>query len=820
MKGLFSYLFYPLILAIAGLAYSIAFQLSHYHLLGVYAAVSVAASVIFIAEKTKPLHQEWVPTKSDLVPDVFFYALIVQVLFPFTLYFSGIYFLKMAGYQNGMIADLWPHQLPVLVQFLILTVAGEFFQYWWHRLCHTSPFLWPIHSVHHFPQKLYSWNTSKFHFLDKFVEFFFTVFIFMAFGLTLEVFSYYYVFYAITGYVQHSNLDIKMGLLDYVVASAETHRFHHDSNLNMSKCNYANNLVLFDLLFGTFKRSNEKIVRVGVRSKNVPVGLWEEIKTPFTHFHKRYFQFIVKISMNYVAAKKVERLRTSAKDPQATQSELLFKMLEKNKNTVFGREHDFFGIKTIQDFHARVPIRDYEEHRKYIELILNGTTNVLNTTAPHYFTKTSGTTGRPKYIPINKETQASFVNSQQILGHALFSKDPRFLEGDIFSIVGKDVEEKLNGIWPCGSMSGKLYSLAHKSVQEKHIFHHDILALNDSEKKYYYLAALAVLSPETSYYVSPNPTSLLKIFEILNSKKQELLELIESGIDPIIKKHAARFDHAKKLLNSSSYLTARDVWPNLRIASMWMQGSCSYLIPEVKKLLGNGPSLCELGFLASEFYGTLPLGPDTNQQIPTLLDHYFEFIEKNHYESGGRKTLELHELEINTEYYIIVTTQSFYRYFINDIIKVTGYIEKTPTVVFSQKGKGVTNITGEKISEKQLVSFFEKLNQQSLAIKFFICLADQSSQAYTMYVESEKSLDLAEMETMLDSHLKEVNIEYASKVSDQRIRPITILPLQKGTAEAYRADCLRRGQSESQFKFLHLQYLSETEFPFREYLKK
>ncbi len=807
-------------LAIAGLAYFIAYELTHYHLVGVYAAVSFAAVTIFAAEKISPLHKEWIPTKEDLVPDVFFYALIVQVLFPFTLYFSGIYFLKLSGYENGVIHNLWPHELPVVVQFFILTVAGEFFQYWWHRLCHTSPFLWPIHSPHHYPQKLYSWNTSKFHFLDKFVEFFFTVFIFMAFGMSLEIFSYYYVFYAITGYVQHSNLDIKMGLLDYVVASAETHRFHHDSNLNMSKCNYANNLVLFDLLFGTFKRSPEGIVKVGVRSKNVPVGVIEEIKVPFTHFNKRFFQFIVKTSMKHVAGKKVEALKEAAKNPESCQHHLLLSMIEKNQTTLFGKEHGFSTIKTIQEYRSRVPIRDYEEHRKYIDLILDDTPAVLNVTAPHYFTKTSGTTGKPKYIPINKDTQQSFINSQQTLGHALYSKDPQFLDGEIFSIVGNAVEETLRGKWPCGSMSGKLYSLAHKSVQKKHIFHHDLATLNDSEKKYFYLAALAILSPDTSYYVSPNPSSLIKIFEVINTKRQQLIELIEAGEDPVIKKHSKKFSYAKKLLNEPGLLTPVEVWPNLRIASLWMEGSCSYLIPEIKRLLGERPYLAELGFLASEFYGTLPLGPDTSKQIPTILDNYYEFIEKHAYESGSRETLELHELKLNTEYYIIVTTQCFYRYFINDIIKVTGFIEKTPTIVFSQKGKGVTNITGEKLSEKQLISFFEKMNQSSRGIKFFICLADQKSQSYTLYVESADSLNLALMEEELDRHLKEVNIEYASKVSDKRLSPIKILPLKKGSAELYRIDCLKRGQSESQFKFLYLQYSADVHFPFNEHVKK
>jgi sterol desaturase/sphingolipid hydroxylase (fatty acid hydroxylase superfamily) len=825
MKGFLAYALYPLTLLVAGLAYFIAYQLTHIHLMGAYAAISISAVIIFTAEKLAPLHQEWIPTREELMIDVFFYALVVQVVFPILLYFLGLSFLKLLGFQNGVIIDLWPHQQPILVQFLALAIMGEFFQYWWHRSCHTFRFLWPIHAIHHLPKKLYSWNTSRFHFLDKLVEFFFTIFIFMALGLSLEVFSYYYVFYAITGYIQHSNLDIRLGWFDYLIASGETHRFHHDSDLGKSKCNYANNFVLFDLIFNTFKRNTlNPIVLVGIRPKNIfstTDGLKEEILSPFEHFNKQLFKLIVKISMSSIAGRKVEQLKNATANPKKYQHELVFKILMQDKTTVFGLEHDFKNIKSIEQFKKNIPIRDYEEHRHFVELIFSGQTNSLNTMPPHYFTKTSGTTGTPKYIPINLATQNSYINSQQILSHSLYSKEPRYLDGEIFSIVGNAFEETLHGQYPCGSMSGKLYSLAHKSIRAKNIFQKDIAALNDSDRKYLYLAALALLSPNTTFYVSPNPSSLLKIFEVINTKRFELIELIETGIDPIIKMHYKKFSHALLLLRSTKDLTVVDIWPNLRILSLWMEGSCSYLVPHVKKLIGPETHLTELGFLCTEFYGTLPIDSDTNKQVPTLLDNYFEFIEKNAYESGVRETLELHELELNREYYIIVTTiGSFYRYFINDIVKVTGFYEQTPTIVFSQKGKGITNITGEKISEKQLVNFFEQKNHQNNDIKFFICLADQVNQSYNLYIESTDNLELEYLKEELHQHLKLVNIEYASKVFDNRLKPINILPLKIGTAENYRNHCLKKGQSEAQFKFLYLQYLSNVDFPFVQHLKK
>ena len=57
------------------------------------------------------------------------------------------------------------------------------------------------------------------------------------------------------------------------------------------------------------------------------------------------------------------------------------------------------------------------------------------------------------------------------------------------------------------------------------------------------------------------------------------------------------------------------------------------------------------------------------------------------------------------DYYIIVTTPSgLYRYFINDVVRVTGFLHAAPLLKFMQKGKGVTNITGEKLYEAQVLA--------------------------------------------------------------------------------------------------------------------
>ena len=72
--------------------------------------------------------------------------------------------------------------------------------------------------------------------------------------------------------------------------------------------------------------------------------------------------------------------------------------------TTFGNDHDFKNIQTYEDFKARVPIRDYEDLKPYIERVKHGDSDILWPGKPAYFAKTSGTTSGVKYIPITKDS--------------------------------------------------------------------------------------------------------------------------------------------------------------------------------------------------------------------------------------------------------------------------------------------------------------------------------------------------------------------------------------------------------------------------------
>lgn len=92
------------------------------------------------------------------------------------------------------------------------------------------------------------------------------------------------------------------------------------------------------------------------------------------------------------------------KNPIKSQEKVFNSLISQASKTAFGKEHDFKRIRSYEDFKSRVPVRDYEGLKTYIERTLEGGENILWSGRPLYFCKTSGTTSGAKYIPISKES--------------------------------------------------------------------------------------------------------------------------------------------------------------------------------------------------------------------------------------------------------------------------------------------------------------------------------------------------------------------------------------------------------------------------------
>jgi sterol desaturase/sphingolipid hydroxylase (fatty acid hydroxylase superfamily) len=60
------------------------------------------------------------------------------------------------------------------------------------------------------------------------------------------------------------------------------HRWHHSVKIKESNKNFGNNLIVWDLLFGTWHLPKAKNVeRLGLINRNYPLGLIDQLKSPF-----------------------------------------------------------------------------------------------------------------------------------------------------------------------------------------------------------------------------------------------------------------------------------------------------------------------------------------------------------------------------------------------------------------------------------------------------------------------------------------------------------------------------------------------------------
>ena len=143
--------------------------------------------------------------------------------------------------------------------------------------------LWRVHAVHHAPQRLYTLNVGRFHPIDKGLQFVFDALPFLALGVQEDVLSLYFVWYAVNGFFQHSNADVRLGWLNYVVSGPELHRWHHSMQKEESNHNYGNHLIVWDVVFGSrYLPADGSVGALGLVNRQYPRGFLDQMAAPFT----------------------------------------------------------------------------------------------------------------------------------------------------------------------------------------------------------------------------------------------------------------------------------------------------------------------------------------------------------------------------------------------------------------------------------------------------------------------------------------------------------------------------------------------------------
>ena len=843
-----SWLAYPLVMAAALLLHvDLASRLDS-TLVSANLPVVLAALVVTLLEYRFPNRHSWRPGRREVGNDIG-YMVVVQMLLPRIVIFVLIILLvEPIQARWSILPGLWPHQAPLWQQAVLMILAADFLRYWLHVAAHRNRYLWRLHAVHHSPHRLYWLNVGRFHPLEKLLQLFLDTLPFILLGVSEAVIAMYFVFYAVNGFFQHSNILLRYGLLNYVVSGAELHRWHHSRLPEESNRNYGNNLIIWDLLFGTrFLPRDREVDELGLKNRAYPLRLAEQMKTPFTPdiaeravplqgFGRVGFRLLMWLRMQVVFLLHVLPWLLRAGQPRRVQRKLLKKIISANRGTRFGREHGFDTIHSHADYMRQVPIQDYETLRPWIAEQETQGTPALTRKPPVMYALTSGTSAEPKLLPVTRPAMRQFDREQKIFSWVMHHHCPVAFHGSILGFVSPAMEGRRPSGVPYGSVSGEFYKSMPKPFQRLYVVPPRVFDIEDYNIKYKVILRLALATPDITTMAGANPSSFLRLLEILNASRLEMIHSLETGelaelqqldaglreaIAPAITPAPVQAA-ALRRLEGRQQLGFGDLWPNIRLLTVWTGGSCGLTIAALRRHLPERTSIVELGFLASEFRGTITLDTATGDGLPTLDHNVFEFVERAAWEAGERDILRLDELVEGGEYYIIVTNISgLYRYFMNDIVRVTGRYRKTPLLRFVQKGQGSTSITGEKLHEDQVLQALARAEQAfGFSTRFVMTLADELNPGYRMCLESAQLTDvrLDELGAWLDDTLAELNIEYRNKRDSERLRPLVALRLSAGAGEAYKAHRLAQGQREGQYKYLVLQYQKDFDFDLSPFL--
>lgn len=247
-------------------------------------AVLIPASLLIWAmEHLLPYRDDWNKSDADVKTD-FWHLLIAQVLLPRIVKPLWIAMLASASIWLGtqFQGNTWPHDWPILAQLFLMLVIAEFGRYWVHRAAHEVPVLWRFHAVHHCPNRLYFLNAARFHPIEKVYLLIPEVIPFILLGTNAETLTMYFVFNGVHGYFQHSNINLKLGPLNYIFSMTELHRWHHSKIIEESNKNYGNNLIVWDIIFGTyFLPKGREVATIGVYNPAYPKDYLGQCKAPF-----------------------------------------------------------------------------------------------------------------------------------------------------------------------------------------------------------------------------------------------------------------------------------------------------------------------------------------------------------------------------------------------------------------------------------------------------------------------------------------------------------------------------------------------------------
>jgi hypothetical protein len=501
-----------------------------------------------------------------------------------------------------------------------------------------------------------------------------------------------------------------------------------------------------------------------------------------------------------------------ARRAREIQHRTLMAKIRRNESSAYGRDFGFRDMRTVDDFRRRQPLMRYDDVEPYVEQVRHG--NVTAMFSPHtkvlMYAMTSGTTGRPKHLPVTAELFREYSAGWRIWGAGVY--------GDHRDLVYKKTLQ-LSSDWqqlrapdgtPCGQISG--LAAASRPLVSRPVFMPPacVNRIYDSESKHYAALRLAAANPWVGMIITANPSTLVEFARRADKHRERLIRDIRDGTltlgDDLMMPSEVRRQllwrtrlpkprrarQLERIVEQHGTLWPAKMWPRLSVVAVWTGGSVGVYLPQVKELYGN-VAVRDHGLSASEGRMSIPLADGSSSGILDYRHHYFEFIPVDEYQKERPTVLEGYELEEGQDYYIVLTTSGgLYRYDIQDVIRCTGFIGEAPLIEFLNKGKNISNITGEKLTEHQVIHAVQlAFADLQLPVQTFTLAPTMDSYQrkprYLLLVEPTthggRATELAEQ---VEFQLRRANMEYLEKAESGRLLPVEVHEVAPGTWTALR----------------------------------
>ena len=229
---------------------------------------------LLLLERTLPYRDDWRHPDGQILQDLAHSGLnkgLVQLL---------IVILAGGGLLDHRSSGLLS-SAPLTLQVVCGLVGSEFGLYWAHRLKHEWPGLWRFHAVHHSVRKLWLVNTGRFHFVDSLLAVLASLPFFLLSGMSMDAIIWVSAITAYIGILTHCNVAMACGWLSYLFNTPTLHRWHHARDSVIGNNNYGENLVLWDMLLGTYcNPPGRHVDNIGI-TEHMPSGFLSQLAVPF-----------------------------------------------------------------------------------------------------------------------------------------------------------------------------------------------------------------------------------------------------------------------------------------------------------------------------------------------------------------------------------------------------------------------------------------------------------------------------------------------------------------------------------------------------------